>query len=88
MTVMVEGYVNIVGGFARMEEKSQEWQREAWENDSKADESIRGFFFAQRNPGDLPARRSPLEARKRDKKTGCDAVCGLHFGGIGVNQSC
>jgi hypothetical protein len=49
----------------------------------KADPSLKSFLFTLKNPHDFPARKSAMEAERRDKAIFCASSTGPCFGDSG-----
>jgi hypothetical protein len=69
LTVILDTNGNIIGGFTPVEWESREWngKRGMKNNCNLADPRMKGFIFTLKNPHNVPARKSPLKANKKDE---------------------
>jgi hypothetical protein len=88
--VILETDGNIFGGFTPSEWAARKWNRKLEDEDNcfKADPSLKSFLFTLKNPHNVPARRFPLKADKKDKAIYCESELGPCFWDIGVSDNC
>jgi hypothetical protein len=77
--VILDTKGNIFGGFTPVEWESRVWSGND-KNYAKADDSVRSFVFTLKNPHNIPARRFPLKAEKKERAIYCYSNCGPRFG--------
>jgi hypothetical protein len=82
LTVILDTKGNIFGGFTPVEWESPEgW---AW----KPDDSLKSFIFTLKNPHNIPARKFPIKAERKDLAIFCDSREGSCFNGIAIFDNC
>jgi hypothetical protein len=83
LTVILDKKGNVFGGFTPVEWESRK------SNWLKADASQESFVFTLKNPHNVPARRFPLKAEKKQRAIYCDSRWGPRFeGGIAASNNC
>jgi hypothetical protein len=83
LTLIRDRNRNIFGGFTPVEWEAREWngRNDIDDNRWKSDRSLKSFLFTICNPRQVPPRRFPLRADKKDYAIYCSASNGPRFGG-------
>jgi hypothetical protein len=79
LTLIEDNRGSIFGGFTPVKWGSS--------NRKRADPSLKSFLLTLKNPHNLPVRKFPLKAEKKDEAIYCLYFCGPHFLNICVSGS-